>query len=67
MEAARVLHALDPNAAIELLIKKVRETKTNAEFLRRCRRTRAEIAARGEAHWRPPAASRASGRAAATV
>jgi transcription termination factor Rho len=28
-----VLHALDPNAAIELLINKVRETKTNAEFL----------------------------------
>ena len=28
-----VLHALDPSAAIELLIKKIRETKTNAEFL----------------------------------
>ncbi len=28
-----VLHALDPNAAIELLINKVRETKSNAEFL----------------------------------
>jgi transcription termination factor Rho len=28
-----VLHALEPNAAIELLINKVRETKTNAEFL----------------------------------
>ena len=28
-----VLHALDPAAAIELLINKVRETKTNAEFL----------------------------------
>ena len=28
-----VLHALEPAAAIELLINKVRETKTNAEFL----------------------------------
>ena len=28
-----VLHALDPNAAIELLINKVRETKSNEEFL----------------------------------
>ena len=28
-----VLHSLDPAAAIELLIKKVRETKSNAEFL----------------------------------
>ncbi len=28
-----VLHALEPNAAIELLINKVRETKSNAEFL----------------------------------
>jgi transcription termination factor Rho len=30
----RVLHALDPSAAIELLIAKVRETKTNTGFLR---------------------------------
>ena len=36
-----VLHALDPNAAIELLINKVRETKSNGEFLTRCRRTHA--------------------------
>jgi len=28
-----VLHALEPAAAIELLINKVRETKSNAEFL----------------------------------
>ena len=28
-----VLHSLDPAAAIELLIKKVRETKSNSEFL----------------------------------
>jgi transcription termination factor Rho len=28
-----VLHSLDPAAAIELIIKKVRETKNNAEFL----------------------------------
>ncbi len=28
-----VLHSLEPSAAIELLIKKVRETKSNAEFL----------------------------------
>jgi len=28
-----VLHSLEPAAAIELLIKKVRETKSNAEFL----------------------------------
>jgi hypothetical protein len=28
-----VLHSLDSSAAIELLIKKVRETKSNAEFL----------------------------------
>jgi len=29
----RVLHALDPAAAIELLIDKVKETKSNREFL----------------------------------
>jgi transcription termination factor Rho len=29
----RVLHALDPNAAIELLIDKIKETKSNREFL----------------------------------
>jgi transcription termination factor Rho len=29
----RVLHALDPSAAIELLIDKIRNTKNNAEFL----------------------------------
>ncbi len=29
----RVLHSLDPNAAIELLIEKVRNTKSNGEFL----------------------------------
>ncbi len=29
----RVLHALDPNAAIELLIDKIRATRSNAEFL----------------------------------
>jgi hypothetical protein len=28
-----VLHSLDPAAAIELLIKKTRETNNNAEFL----------------------------------
>lgn len=30
----RVLHALDPSAAIELVIAKIRETKTNAQFLK---------------------------------
>ncbi len=30
----RVLHALDPTAAIELLIGKMRETKTNSQFLK---------------------------------
>ncbi len=29
----RVLHALDPNAAIELLIDKIRATRSNSEFL----------------------------------
>ena len=29
----RVLHSLDPNAAIELLIEKIRSTKSNVEFL----------------------------------
>ena len=29
----RVLHSLDPGAAIELLIDKIRSTKNNAEFL----------------------------------
>ena len=29
----RVLHSLDPSAAIELLIDKIRSTKNNAEFL----------------------------------
>lgn len=29
----RVLHSLDPNEAIELLIEKTKETKSNAEFL----------------------------------
>jgi len=33
-----VLHALDPAAAIELLIQKVRETKSNAEFLEQMRK-----------------------------
>ncbi len=29
----RVLHALDPSASIELLIEKIKETKTNSQFL----------------------------------
>jgi len=33
-----VLHALDPNAAIELLIGKLRETRSNAEFLDQMRK-----------------------------
>lgn len=33
-----VLHALDPNAAIELLIGKLKETKSNAEFLDQMRK-----------------------------
>jgi transcription termination factor Rho len=30
----RVLHALDPAAAIELLIAKIKETRSNADFLK---------------------------------
>ncbi|NLE74208.1 MAG: transcription termination factor Rho [Actinobacteria bacterium] len=33
-----VLHALDPNAAIELLIDKLKETKSNQEFLEQMRK-----------------------------
>lgn len=33
-----VLHALDPNAAIELLIDKLKETKSNREFLEQMRK-----------------------------
>jgi transcription termination factor Rho len=33
-----VLHALDPNAAIELLIGKLKETKSNTEFLEQMRK-----------------------------
>jgi transcription termination factor Rho len=33
-----VLHALDPNAAIELLIGKIKDTKSNAEFLEAMRK-----------------------------
>jgi transcription termination factor Rho len=33
-----VLHALDPNAAIELLIDKLRDTKSNSEFLEQMRK-----------------------------
>jgi len=33
-----VLHALDPNAAIELLIGKLKETKSNGEFLDQMRK-----------------------------
>ena len=33
-----VLHALDPNAAIELLIQKLKETKSNTEFLDQMRK-----------------------------
>ncbi len=33
-----VLHALDPNAAIELLIQKLKETRSNAEFLEQMRK-----------------------------
>jgi transcription termination factor Rho len=33
-----VLHALDPNAAIELLIDKLKETKSNTEFLEQMRK-----------------------------
>jgi transcription termination factor Rho len=33
-----VLHALDPNAAIELLIQKLKETKSNGEFLDQMRK-----------------------------
>jgi transcription termination factor Rho len=38
----RVLHALDPAAAIELLIDKVKETRSNAEFLQQIAKTRVE-------------------------
>lgn len=33
-----VLHALDPNAAIELLIAKLKDTKSNAEFIEQMRK-----------------------------
>ena len=33
-----VLHALDPNAAIELLIAKLKETRSNSEFLEAMRK-----------------------------
>ena len=36
----RVLHALDPGAAIELLIDKMKETKSNQEFLMQIAKTR---------------------------
>lgn len=35
----RVLHALDPSAAIQLLIDKLRETKTNNQFLQQISKT----------------------------
>lgn len=35
----RVLHALDPNAAIQLLIDKLKETKTNPEFLQQIQKS----------------------------
>lgn len=35
----RVLHALDPNAAIQLLIEKLKETKTNPEFLQQIQKS----------------------------
>ncbi len=33
-----MLHALDPNAAIDLLITKIKETKSNFEFLNEMRK-----------------------------
>lgn len=36
----RVLHALDPNAAIELLIDKLKETKSNEQFLSQIGKTK---------------------------
>jgi transcription termination factor Rho len=39
----RVLHSLDPSAAIELLIGKVRETKANAQFLKDVARSPAAV------------------------
>ncbi|MEW5705227.1 MAG: transcription termination factor Rho [Actinomycetota bacterium] len=36
----RVLHALDPGAAVELLIDKMKETKSNQEFLMQIAKTR---------------------------
>src|SRR3990172_13157150 len=36
----RVLHALDPGAAIELLIDKIKETKSNTEFLMQISKSR---------------------------
>jgi transcription termination factor Rho len=35
----RVLHALDPQQAIEVLLDKMRETKSNAEFLLQVQKT----------------------------
>lgn len=37
-----VLHALDPNAAIELLIDKLRQTKSNNDFLRQIAKSKTE-------------------------
>jgi transcription termination factor Rho len=35
----RVLHALDPQQALELLMERMRETKSNAEFLMQVQKT----------------------------
>jgi transcription termination factor Rho len=35
----RVLHALDPQQALELLMERMRETKSNAEFLLQVQKT----------------------------
>jgi transcription termination factor Rho len=34
-----VLHALDPQQALELLMERMRETKSNAEFLMQVQKT----------------------------
>ena len=58
----RVLHALDTQQALELLLEKMKETKSNAEFLLQVQKT-TRSAARRASDVRPTAAvGRASGR-----
>ncbi len=67
-----VLHSLDPAAAIELLIKKVRETGSNAEFLSALAEELAlagpdQVVPRGEGDQRSPVAAGQPGEHAAVA